>query len=516
MYTNYNMNQLTLDLSTSFSPKENHVAVFIHELVEALQINDPYLFGRPREYDLGAMMKLVLFAYTRETFTSRKIERLAEENLYARWLTQERVPTYRTIARFCVSNDVQELTNKGLDQLTEYLRARNLIDDALFIDGTKILADANKYSFVWKKNTIRFDQMNREKLLTMMTELREAYALKQIPEGTTLTVDMIDELLTRMELRLEELEKEVEATKRLSPNPAKQQRRTLKSQVRKLNTKREKLLEHQTQFSTYGTRNSYSKTDHDATFMRVKKDPMKNGQLKPAYNLQIATCNQFVLGYDVFQNPTDTKTLKPLLEKMKIAQKSPHYLVADAGYGSESNYRYIEDELPQHTALIPYGTMFKEQSKKWQTDDRKVMNWDYEPKEDFYIDPKGVRFNFHAYRQRTDADGFVRDFKEYQAEKTDANQALIPEALTPKGNRRKITVNPSWEYHKEKQKERLLTPEIQKIYGRRKIDVETVFGFMKACLGFTRYTVRGLEKVRKQTGLLITAINMMKLTKIGT
>ncbi|WP_454093193.1 transposase [Glutamicibacter protophormiae] len=78
------MNQLTLDLSTSFSPKENHVAVFIHELVEALQINDPYLFGRPREYDLGAMLKLVLFAYTRETFTSRKIERLAEENLYAR------------------------------------------------------------------------------------------------------------------------------------------------------------------------------------------------------------------------------------------------------------------------------------------------------------------------------------------------------------------------------------------------------------------------------------------------
>ena len=70
-----------------------------------------------------------------------------------------------------------------------------------------------------------------------MTELKEAYALKQIPEGTTLTVDMIDELLTRMELRLDELENEVEATKRLSPNPAKQQRRTLKSQVRKLNAK---------------------------------------------------------------------------------------------------------------------------------------------------------------------------------------------------------------------------------------------------------------------------------------
>ncbi|WP_249270018.1 transposase [Enterococcus sp. 6D12_DIV0197] len=129
MYTNYHINQLTLDLSTSFSPKENHVAVFIHELVEALQINNPNLFGRPREYDLGAMIKLDLFSYTRETFTSRKIERLAEENLYARWLTQERVPSYRTIARFCVY-DVQELTHKGLDQLTEHLCAWNMIEDA--------------------------------------------------------------------------------------------------------------------------------------------------------------------------------------------------------------------------------------------------------------------------------------------------------------------------------------------------------------------------------------------------
>jgi len=109
-------------------------------------------------------------------------------------LTQERIPSYRTIARFCVFNDVQELTNKGLTHLTEYLRARNLIDDALFIDGTKILADANKYSFVWKKNTIRFDQMNREKLLLLMTELKEAYAVKEIPEGTSLTLDMVDEL----------------------------------------------------------------------------------------------------------------------------------------------------------------------------------------------------------------------------------------------------------------------------------------------------------------------------------
>lgn len=413
------------------------------------------------------------------------------------------------------ANDVQELTNKGLDALTEYLRERNLIDDALFIDGTKILADANKFSFVWKKNTIRFDQMNREKIILMMAELKEAYNIKHIPDGSNLSLDMIDELLTRMELHLETLEKEIAQTKKISPNPAKKQRKTLKSQKRKLSTKRDKFVEHQNQMSIYGARNSYSKTDHKATFMRVKEDHMMNGQLKPAYNLQLATCNQFMLGYDIFQNPTDTKTLRPLIEKMKLADHSHRHIVADAGYGSESNYRYLEDELPHHTGLIPYGTMFKEQSKKWKTDERKVMNWTYQEKEDYYIDPKGVRFNFYAYRQKKDKDGFSRDIKEYQAEKLDENQKIIPPALTPKRSLRKVSVNPAWEYHKAKQKELLNSSDTGKIYGRRKIDVETVFGFMKACLGFTRYTVRGLDKVRKQFGLLITAINMMKLAKIA-
>lgn len=516
MHSHYNINQLTLNLSTSFIPEKNHVAVFINELVESLQIRQPYLFGRPRKYDLAVMLKLVLFAYTRETFTSRKIERLAKENLYARWLTQEQVPSYRTIARFCISNDVQELTTQGLESLTDYLRQRHLIDEALFIDGTKILADANKFSFVWKKNTIRYDQMNREKIVAIMAELKEAYDLKHIPEGSQLSLDMIDECLTRMELRLEALDKEIEETPTVSPNPAKQVRRTLKHHRRILTHRRDKFIDYQNQLGIYGPRNSYSKTDHDATFMRVKDDYMQNGQLKPAYNLQIATCNQFILGYDIFQNPTDTKTLQPFLEKMNLANQSHRYIVADAGYGSESNYRYLEDELPQHMGLIPYGTMIKERSKKWKTDERKVMNWEYHAEEDYYIDPKNVHFNFHTYRKRKDKEGFTRDFKEYRAEKYDMNQQVIPAALTPRGYVRRVTVNPAWEYHKAKQRELLSSSKTGTIYSRRKIDVETVFGFMKASLGFTRFRVRGIEKVRKQSGLLMTAINLMKLARTAT
>ncbi|MFI3939157.1 IS1182 family transposase [Vagococcus fluvialis] len=511
MYTNYNMNQLTLDITTSYIPKKDNTAWFINELVESLELSEPYLFGRPRKYDLKVVLKLTLFAYTRSVFTSRKIEQLAEESLPARWLTQEQVPSYRTIARFRTSNDIDKLLQKSLDSLVVYLREQQLIDDAIFIDGTKLLADANKYSFVWKKSTIRFDQMNRQQIVNLTAELKEAYDTSYIPEGSQLTLDMIDEILTQLELRLEDLEEKVIQTSKLSPNPSKVERRTLKSKKRKLQTRRDKMIVHQDRLEICGNRNSYSKTDHDATFMRVKEDPMQNGQLKPAYNLQLATSNQYIVGYDIFQNPTDTKTLQPFLEKLKKENRVPKYIVADAGYGSESNYRYLEDNFSENIAVIPYGTMIKEKSKKWKTDEKKVMNWNYNDEDDYYIDPKGVRFNFVGYRKRTDKDGFSRDFKEYQAEKYDENKYVIPESLTPKGYTRKIMINPSWEYHKAKQNDQLSNEIIAKVYSQRKIDVEPVFGWMKACLGFNRFHVRGINNVKKESGILILALNIIKL-----
>lgn len=191
-------------------------------------------------------------------------------------------------------------------------------------------------------------------------------------------------------------------------------------------------------------------------------------------------------------------------------------IVADAGYGSESNYRYLEDDLSSHVALIPYGTMLKENSRKWKSGDRKVMNWDYCEQDDYFIDPKGIRFNFKTYRQRTDKYGFTRDFKEYVAERYDENHNLIAAALTPKGSLRRISVNEAWEYFKAKQRELLSAPKTGNIYGQRKIDVEPIFGKMKASLRFNRFSVRGLEKVKKEAGLVIMALNIMKLVTLGT
>ncbi|WP_087852039.1 transposase [Lactiplantibacillus plantarum] len=418
----YNMNQTTLSIALDYQPEDHHSARYINQLVESLKLKYDYQFGRPREYNLGAMLKLVLLAYSYGIFSSRKIERFARENKPAGWLIADQIPSYRTICRFRISDELATLTTDSLSQLTQYLRQNGMIDDVSFIDGTKILADANKYSFVWKKNTIRFDKMNREKLVDLLGELHEAKIVGEIPAGSELTPELLDIMISKVEDHLVVLNETVEATKQVSPNPAKQQRRTVKSQKRKLDKRRDKMREHQAQQAIYG----------------------------------------------------------------------------------------------QRTVLIPYGTMLKENSRKWQSDDRKVMNWDYHEKDDYFINPQNVRFNFNAYRRRTDKYGFTRDFKEYIAEKYDENHQLIAAALTPKGYLKRISVNENWEYFKSKQRELLSAPETGQIYAQRKIDVEPVFGKMKASLHFNRFSVRGFDKVTKEAGIVILALNIMKLVTVGT
>lgn len=514
MHSNYNINQTSLAIALDYIPEENHPARFINDLVESLKPQYQYQFGRPHEYDLGAMLKLILLSYSYGIFSSRKIVRFAHENKPAGWLINDQVPSYRTICRFRISDELAQLTQDSLSGLTQYLRAQGLIDDVSFIDGTKILADANKYTFVWKKNTIRFDELNREKLVELLGELRAVELTNKIPEGSDLTLNDLHMVLASIEDRLICLDEEVEKAKKVFPNPAKQERRHLKSQYKKISARTDKMLEYQNQSEIYGNRNSYSKTDHDATFMRVKEDPMLNGQLKPAYNLQIATNNQFTTGFMLFPNPTDTRTLPDFISHLDATNVLGSTIVADAGYGSERNYRFCEDNYGDHTVLIPYGTMLKEQSRKWRSDDRKVMNWQYDELDDFYVDPHGVRFNFKRYSQRTDKYGFKRDFKVYQAERHDENHEIIPEALTKSGRARMITINGDWEYFKAKQRELLSAEDTGAIYARRKIDVESVFGRLKASLRFTRFSVRGMDRVSKEMGIVLMAMNINKLATI--
>ena len=221
---------------------------------------------------------------------------------------------------------------------------------------------------------------------------------------------------------------------------------------------------------------------------------MMNRELKPGYNLQIATHKQFVLDYGLFSNPTDTRTLVPFLTQFHALDFFKH-IVADAGYGSEYNYTMILDQFEKQP-VIPYTTYQKEQKRKFKNDPTKSQNWQYNAEDDYYIDHLGVRFSFYRYSRRTDKYGFERDFKLYRADKHQLSEQLDELAKTPSGRQRYMQVNPTWNYYKAKVKDTLSSDEGKAIYRRRKFDVEPVFGHMKSCLLYTSPSPRDRTRSR--------------------
>ncbi|WLR79430.1 IS1182 family transposase [Limosilactobacillus reuteri] len=519
MYQNYITGQTEFVLNYDYNVPKNHLVRLIDAFVdsipqEILLEENVAVTGRPLSHP-AVMLKILLFAYSRQTYSGRKIETLLEENLPMRWLARDHSYSYHTINNFRRSEHARNLIKRTFVYFTMALTDHGLIqNDAVFIDGTKVEADANKYSFTWRRAIEKYHAKLREKTANIYDELVEKQVIKEMkPE--------IIESIDGMELMAEEVEKEVanlnEAIKKepkiiKGGSVRKRRRRFLKKLCRQL---RGELIPRAKKYECvediFQGRNSFSKTDHDATFMCMKEDPMMNRELKPGYNLQIATHNQFVLDYALFSNPTDTRTLVPFLKQFHGLDFFTH-VVADAGYGSEYNYTTLLDQFDKQP-LIPYTTYQKEQKRKFKNDPTKSQNWQYNVEDDYYIDHLGVRFSFYRYSKRTDKYGFKRDLKLYRADKHQLSEELDQLAKTPSKRQRYIQINPTWNYYKAKVKETLSSDEGKSIYRRRKFDVEPVFGRMKRDFGVRRTHLRGQQAVENDVGLTLMALNLTKLGK---
>lgn len=357
MHIHYNTNQTTLPLELACVLPQDHIVFTIEKVVNAL--DDSYFhafyqaFGRP-SYHPKMLVSTLLFAYSQGIFSGRKIEKMMIENLAIQYLTGQLVVSYRTINRFRVAEGMEELIRELFIDLNLRLKMEELVTlDCLFIDGTKIEANANKYSFVWKKATEKFSAKLQEQMQVYFQEEITPLIHQAIELDTQepISSEQLTEFAQLLEEELAELSHDIKETPVKGEDERKTKRRKLKKVLRKVrddfSVRTEKYENYQ---ETFEGRNSFSKTDPDATFMRTKEDHMRNGQLKPAYNLQIATENQFVLHYDIYPNPTDTRTLLPFLESY------PHELkrvVADAGYGSEENLLTLDRMGVDH--LIKYS-----------------------------------------------------------------------------------------------------------------------------------------------------------------
>ena len=261
-----------------------------------------------------------------------------------------------------------------------------------------------------------------------------------------------------------------------------------------------------------GKRNSYSKTDPDAAFMRMKEDHMGNGQLKPAYNVQIGTENSFVVGYDIFPNPNDTGTLKPHLKKQaKRLGKKPKAVITDAGYGSEENYAYLENQKTK--AVIKYNTYHKEKSKKWKEDIFRTENWEYNKKEKYYICPNGRKLTYQGNIKQKTSSGFSILIEKYECESCKYCR-LKKQCTKAKGNRC-IDRNENLLRLKRKARRTLEDERYAELRKQRSVEVETVFGQIKGNQGYRRFLLRGTAKVSTEWGLLSLGYNLKQLYRLN-
>ncbi|WP_199925726.1 IS1182 family transposase [Paenibacillus bouchesdurhonensis] len=389
-----------------------------------------------------------------------------------------------------------------------------------FLDGTKIEANANKYSFVWKKSTLQFEEKLKDKIqetlchIHKMTELEAGghgdKASEELPAQLEEAASVLDEKIESLTEQIAE-ESNVDNRKEM-----RMQRSALKKPLRLI---REdflpRLAKYDAQKACFGDRNSYSKTDPDATFMRMKEDHMKNGQLKPGYNVQMATENQFVLFYSLHQRPTDTRCFIPHLEKLAASSlPMPKTVTADAGYGSEENYLYAvgEEKEPRFDFLIPYGSYLKEQSKRYKKDIKHAKNWIYEEHDDRFICPNSRYVPFKKYQTKKNRSGLEQSFKIYECE--DCSDCPLKQACTTAKGNRQVHWNTIWEELKAKAKTALECEEKSAIYARRKVEVESVFGHIKGNRSFRRFSLRGLDKVYVEFGIVALAHNLLKVAGI--
>lgn len=504
MYVKYTMNQtsLPLELSTCLDP--NHIVFSIHDFVDSLDDHYFEVFetqgGRPAYHPKPLIMAL-LYAYSKGIFSGRKIQEMMEENLPMQWLVGQQVISYRTINRFRTSENCSRLLENLFIEFTVQLKLEKLISlENCFIDGTKIEANANRYTFVWKKATERYAEKLKETAREYYFEEIQPMvdAGIQYDKNLDLEESMLQEMIQLMEEEIEKLSNDIEENPVKGPDERKQNRRRLKKHHRKVSQdflpRKQKYKE---QLEILEERNSYSKTDTDATFMRMKDDHMMNGQLKAGYNLQIGTENQFVLHYEIFPNPTDTRTLVPFVESFPHLPKT---IVADAGYGSEENLKYLDKQKMGH--LIKYGRFDKEQKKKHKQSDKNLDNWIYNAENDSFTHPDGTIYHFRYLSNRKNPIGYQSKVKIYKP--TDPDSAP----------QKALYYNEDYQTLKQTETEKLLSEEGAAIYAKRQIDVEPVFGQIKAVLGFTRCHLRGRLKVKTDIGLALMANNLKKYAKI--
>lgn len=479
---------------------ENHMVRVVDAVLDRLDISDilsTYRGGGNSAFNPKMMLKVLVFAYLSNVYSSRRIEELLRRDIYFMWLAGMKRPDFRTI-NYYRGKRLKEGFDTVFTQVVRLLHEEGFVSlKVQYIDGTKIESVANKYTFVWRGSVEKYDARLKAKTEALLRQIEQNHAIEN--QENPVPEELTAEEVTK---RVERIKEKVDAD-----NLGKEERKALKQietdSVPRMNRYREQL-------ETMGSRNSYSKTDPDATFMRMKEDAMLNGQLKPGYNVQISTENQLITNFGIYQRPTDTLTMISYLESFKARYgMQSEEIVADSGYGSEENYEYMFSN--GMTPYVKYNMFHVEQRRGYRNNPFRVSNLFYNPDDDFYVCPMGQKLKFIRQEKRYTASGYQQTVSVYRACRCEGCP-LRGQCHKSKRDRQ-IEVNHTLDDYKARARELLTSEQGIKHRSNRPIEPEAVFGQIKECGRFRRLRLKGLTGAKIDFGLKALAHNLRKLAQ---
>jgi len=491
---------------------DRHLVRVVNQVVDELDmklLSKPFKAsthqrGGPPPYHPGMMLKVIIYSYSCGIRSCRKIAKQLRENIPYMWLSGMQYPDFRTINRYR-SEYFKDILEKIFSSVIQLLLENKLVEyKTVFVDGTKISADANKHKIIWSKNIQRYKNQLKERTRDLFKDIE---ALNE--EDNRYGSFDLPECGEQNDLSSEDLHGVTDSLSEVLSCDGKKNRTETDKQLhkasRQLKKDAEKLARYEEQERQFGDRNSYSKTDPDATAML-----MKNNEFRPGYNVQVVSDNGFIVGASVSQNANDGTSFIPLMEKMEsVLLPQPEEIVADAGYGHEEVYEYLEER--NIDAYIKYPSYHADKSRESKYRFH-YSRFTYDRIRDVFICPLGRQLYFIEEGEARNKSGFVVHQRKYQS--SACSDCPYKSQCTNSTVGRTLTVNINLRRHQQKARDNLEGSYGESLRKRRGYEIETVFGDWKHNLKFQRFQLRGLDKVRAELFFHSLAYNMRKIMKI--
>lgn len=484
-----------------------HLVRVVNEVVESMDISDLlnlYKGGGTSSYHPRMLLKVLLYAYSVKIYTGRKIAKALGQDIHFMWLAGGNRPDFRTINSFR-SSKAKEVIEVLFKELLEFLVAHQYIKlENYFCDGTTLRADANQHKMVWKKNAERYGSNQLDKCRELFKRIDELNQqenndygpadLEENGESSPITKEAIAQ-------KVADLNRAIHMA-------------TTKSQKRKANTLKNKLREAESKIDKYnnqiikaGKRSGYNKTDPDASAMMMKNKV----EVLPAYNVLAGSEEQFITGLSVHQTTNDGVCFKDHLNHIENQQPcKPDRVIADSIFGTEQNYELLAQQEIENYLKFPL--YHKEQTKGYQHNRFIKENFTYDPLTDTYGCPNDQQLIFKGKRQHTHKrTGYKSEVRLYECNDCSGCPFLQQCCKSTKGNNRQIEVNEKLENYKQQARENLHTELGQSLKKQRSIEIESCFGDIKHNMGFRRFHLRGLNKVKAEFTLVAMAHNIRKV-----